>query len=282
MSASNGDGLKVVDRRLYNADGITNRLRSRSAMGYNRGVGCSNTRRKPNRIGGPTMTPQPSVAQRFCTDLNCKIPHGFCHCGCGRKTNFRQGKPNKWIMGHQRLAERDTIIDIASIEAENHCKVILLTKGQFALVDTEDYDRINASHWCAQWHPRQRRFYAVRKGIASNGKSSMIQMHREIMGLKHEDKREIDHKEPQNTLDNRKSNLRICTSSQNKANSKIRTDNRSGMKGVRFHRRLKRWTAEIKINGKSKRLGWYATAEQAAEAYKNSAVELFGEFARFK
>lgn len=77
--------------------------------------------------------------------------------------------------------------------------------------------------------------------------------------------------------DNRISNLRIATRLQQCTNTKIRSNNTTGFKGV--SRANGRFVAFIK-NGKSKYLGAFDTPEQASEAYALAAREAFGEFAR--
>jgi hypothetical protein len=74
-------------------------------------------------------------------------------------------------------------------------------------------------------------------------------------------------------------NLRLATESQNRANSKCKSQ--FGMKGVVPPTKGQRgWRSQISINGKTKFLGRYATIEEAAAAYANAAAEAFGEFAR--
>jgi len=67
----------------------------------------------------------------------------------------------------------------------------------------------------------------------------------------------------QNPLDNRKCNLRIVDKRINALNSKLRSDNTSGYKGVSFDKRSGRWFARIYLYGKDKRIGTYATPEEA-------------------
>lgn len=81
--------------------------------------------------------------------------------------------------------------------------------------------------------------------------------------------------------DNRITNLRLATRSQNQANTRLSTNNTSGYKGV-FRHTTGKWAASIKINKKTKFLGTFTTVEQAHEAYKHAAIELFGSFACFK
>lgn len=93
---------------------------------------------------------------------------------------------------------------------------------------------------------------------------------------------EIDHRSG-NKQDNRISNLRIATHSQNMANSRIRVDNSSGYKGVYRQNYPKRgivYTAFIQTNGKNLYLGTFETAQYAAAIRNWAATMLHNEFAR--
>lgn len=74
------------------------------------------------------------------------------------------------------------------------------------------------------------------------------------------------------------SNLREATRSQNMGNTGLPANNKSGFKGVSFHRSTGKWQAQIGINGKRTSLGVYDTKEAAAEAYAKAAKEHWGEF----
>lgn len=89
----------------------------------------------------------------------------------------------------------------------------------------------------------------------------------------------IDHKNCDRT-GNRLSNLRAATYSENLCNSKIRTVNKSGFKGVAFYARDGVWVAEISFNRKRIYLGRYATRRAAANAYWRAAQKHHAEFAR--
>ena len=108
----------------------------------------------------------------------------------------------------------------------------------------------------------------------------LVAMHRLIMG--NPEGMHIDHRDG-NTLNNRRENLRVCTRSQNKANSKIYRNNTSGFKGVSFVKKqlARPWIACIYHNRKRLYLGHFATPAEAHEAYKAAALRIFGEFARF-
>lgn len=90
---------------------------------------------------------------------------------------------------------------------------------------------------------------------------------------------EIDHinMDPQ---DNRISNLRCATRSQNLANQERTQLNKSGFKGVNFHKASNKFTAQISYQGKKLYLGIFDTPEEASAIYKSRAQELFGEFSR--
>ena len=81
-------------------------------------------------------------------------------------------------------------------------------------------------------------------------------------------------------LDNRKENLRICTRMGNSANSKLRSDNKTGYKGVHKHRRGDTFQATIMHQQKPIYISRFQTALEAAMAYDNAAIALFGEFAK--
>jgi hypothetical protein len=82
-------------------------------------------------------------------------------------------------------------------------------------------------------------------------------------------------------LDNRISNLRLATVPQNRANSKVRSDNIVGLKGVRRQpRSATRWAARITRQGKTIFLGSFPSPEEAHAAYCSAAKEIFGDFAR--
>ena len=77
----------------------------------------------------------------------------------------------------------------------------------------------------------------------------------------------------------RLSNLRICSRSENSWNQQLSPRNTSGYKGVSWHKLLGKWQAQIMISGKLQHLGYFTTPEAAAEAYDAAAIRYFGEFA---
>lgn len=154
---------------------------------------------------------------------------------------------------------------------------IPLTQGKVALVDDEDYELLSAHKWYAQRDHKWDRWYALRHS-RREGTRTIVRMHREILGLSPGDGMETDHRNGDG-LDNRRDNLRVATHAQNGANRKPNRNSHSGVKGVCWHKRCGRWCARIRVGGAVVHLGYFATKEQAAEAYQHAAEQHFGDFA---
>jgi hypothetical protein len=92
---------------------------------------------------------------------------------------------------------------------------------------------------------------------------------------------EVDHKDT-NPSNNAIGNLRLATSSEQKQNKKVQSNNRSGLKGAYYHdcRKGKKWRSQIKVGDRLIFLGYFHTDIEAHRAYAAAAVEHFGEFAR--
>lgn len=89
---------------------------------------------------------------------------------------------------------------------------------------------------------------------------------------------DIDHINGVKT-DNRLSNLRLASRSQNMANTGLRSTNKSGVKGVCWDKQSGRWDARIWKDGVAHRIGYFDDLDQAKVAYDAAASRLFGEFA---
>ena len=151
---------------------------------------------------------------------------------------------------------------------DSQIRFIPLTKGKVAIVDAQDYDWLSKYKWHAV--KCDSRFYAYR---SKNRRS--VSMHREIM---HAPKgMVVDHIDG-NSLNNRRSNLRLCTVSQNHQNRR-RTYGSSKYKGTWWDKRRNKWVSAITFNGKYIHIGCFDNETDAAKAYDRKAAELFGEFA---
>lgn len=144
-------------------------------------------------------------------------------------------------------------------------KTIQLTQGKFALVDDADYEYLNQFSW--QFDPGG---YAQRAVKTERG-WRIIRMHQELTGGL------ADHADG-NGLNNQRHNLRACTRTQNNQNRSVRSDNRSGLKGVTAIG--DKWRARIKVDGKTIYLGQFYSKEEAAAQYDFAAKKYFGAFAR--
>jgi len=118
------------------------------------------------------------------------------------------------------------------------------------------------------------RIYVGRNGYPSvfeEGKN--ILLHR----LLFPDRKETDHIN-RDIFDNRRSNLRECTSSQNSMNKGISKSNSSGITGVSWHKATQKWRAWIMVSRKMNHLGVFKTKEEAVSARKDAEKLHYGEF----
>lgn len=152
-------------------------------------------------------------------------------------------------------------------------KEIKLDKGMATIVDDSDYEWLSKLKWRAH-NPSGKEggsFYVLTgyKGTA---------MHRMITdcpkGM------HVDHING-DSLDNRRSNLRICTHQENMRNRKPLLTKRSKSKflGVDLNRSGKKWTARIGLNNKKIHLGTFSNEFDAARIYDMHAKAAFGRFA---
>ena len=150
---------------------------------------------------------------------------------------------------------------------------IPLSRGLFALVDPADVDLVSRFKWYASI-PRHGSHYALTHLPGSN---ATIRMHKLLLP----DASMIDHRNG-NTLDNRRDNLRPCNAMQNSRNAKKpSTGLTSRFKGVhRCHVHSKPFRATIRLDGKNRHIGLFASEEDAARAYDEAARQHYGEFAR--
>lgn len=94
-------------------------------------------------------------------------------------------------------------------------------------------------------------------------------------------KKEIDHLD-RNRENNRISNLREVTRSENLANKSLYRSSKTGLRGVHWHKQHRKFCASIQINGKRRHVGLFKTANEAELAYKEQSVKLRGEFSPIK
>lgn len=156
---------------------------------------------------------------------------------------------------------------------------IELTQGM-TTIDIEDADLAQFG-WYALRSPNSDRYYAVRHITTGYKKQGLLLLHKVIFerfatllpG------QVIDHKD-NNPLNNRRSNLRIASHSQNMQNRKRHKNNTSGYKGVTWHKGKGKWRAAITVNKRKVHLGYFVNLEDAAAAYHTASEQLHREFSR--
>ncbi len=152
-------------------------------------------------------------------------------------------------------------------------KTIPLTQGRVALVSDQDWFWLSQYKWYA--HRINRCWYA-RTNIRVGFRQRNIKMHRLLLGFP---TCRVDHRNC-NGLDNRRCNLRRASNQQNVGNRRRNLNNKSGVKGVHWHKVGNAWCAKIGQNGKRIHLGLFKTRKAAARAYAKAAKKWFGNYAR--
>lgn len=153
-------------------------------------------------------------------------------------------------------------------------KTIPLTRGYFAKVDDEDYMELAKARWYADI--KGNGVYAKRR-VSVDGRSRIVGMHRFLMG--YPVGLQVDHING-DTLDNRKSNLRVCTNSENSRNRNKSSSNKSGYKGVYWSKQKNKWSVEVIKDYKKHYGGSFDNLKDAVISYNNLSAKLFGEFFR--
>lgn len=200
---------------------------------------------------------------------------GYCNvAGCKGKVKAKGFCSRHWSQMHtygyileRTMHDKNEIIinkDIAYIQLyDRDCKPI-----EKAIIDNDDVDKCKDYKWSLTAYG-----YVTAR---VEGKRTLL--HNFVMNRNGSLKIQLDHKN-RKPLDCRKSNLRICTCSENKYNIAIRTDNTSGFRGVYLDKRSNKWIAEIVANNQHYPLGRFDDKVEAARTRDRAALELHGEFA---
>ena len=145
--------------------------------------------------------------------------------------------------------------------------IIHMKRGKECIISTSTIEIVRPYTWCVEGTGY----------VMSRSSGIAVKIHRLITSAKKGIY--VDHIDG-NPLNNRLENLRTCFKQQNEFNTKRRSDNTSGYKGVCFDSKRALFRAYITKDGKQYHLGYFITKEEAAYAYNKMAVELFGDFAR--
>jgi hypothetical protein len=152
--------------------------------------------------------------------------------------------------------------------------IITSKSGHEFVIDDEDWDLVKNFSWSVL-----RGYNTIYAQAGSkDGSRKPILMHRLIMNAGRGET--VDHIDG-NGSNNKKTNLRFCTRSQNQANQQKRIDGvTSRFKGVYWHKTNKRWCAVCSCDSRPHWVGSFDTETEAALAYNIKAITLFGEFAK--
>lgn len=198
--------------------------------------------------------------------------HVLCSCACGGWTTprleaLRSG--NTTSCGCTKVALRGTE---PSVPAPEGAVWFPLAHGRWMLIDA---DKEALFKLCGRLSVNSKGYATWR--VRQTGKMRGYLAHRMVLGLDafDVDPQFVDHING-NTLDNRRSNLRVCSAAQNTQNR--RGTSRYGFKGISPNG--KRWQAKIASQGVVTCLGTYDTREEAARAYDAAARRVFGTFAK--
>ena len=153
-------------------------------------------------------------------------------------------------------------------------KQIPLTQWKITIVDDEDFIELNKYKWWAikQWN----KFYAARKIVLDGGKRRLLSIHSFLMNT--QKWLDTDHINGDG-LDNKRSNLRVCTRGENQMNRWKQNNNTSWFKWVCWHKLANKWLAYISINWKRKHLWYFSDKLEAYEAYCEACIKYHWEFA---
>ena len=184
-------------------------------------------------------------------------------CGCYEEEikNITKDKPSKNRKKYNTFIEKDDYY------------IGVTSKGEF-LFDKDDYAKVIGidRYWFIN------SYGYVLCCLYDND----FQLHRYLMGLGFYNKENdliVDHING-NTLDNRKSNLRICKKKENPKNCTLYSNNTSGHKGVVWMERLGKWQVGLQVDKKNLYLGVYSSLEEAVEVRRKAEIKYFGEFSR--
>lgn len=150
-----------------------------------------------------------------------------------------------------------------------------LGKNKFFIISSCDYPRVSKYKW---WIKNSNWKQYLRSYNYINKKQIQLLLHRFIMNPKPNE--EVDHING-DTFDNRRENLRICTTAENVRNASKRKDNTHTYKGTVFVKRLNRWRARIQVNGKrycSPKT--YETEKEAADKFNEMAILYHKNYAK--
>lgn len=192
----------------------------------------------------------------------------LCKCDCGNEIiasgiNLRS-KHTRSCGCLRVIAQYESHKKFNQYDLSGEYGIGYTSKGEAFYFDLEDYDKIKNYSW-----------YINKDGYVASKPKEM--MHRIITNCPND--KLVDHKHGEDTRnDNRKENLRVCTRQENNRNRKPKSNTKSGVVGVVWHYKNKKWVAQIAVNQKNIYLGSFEYKKDAIKARKEAEDKYFGEF----
>lgn len=206
----------------------------------------------------------------YITTTGRKYAQYYCKCECGNEisaigSQIKSGQVKSCGCLHSEKSKENGKANkkYNTYDLSGDYGIGYTANGEEFWFDLEDYDLIK--NYC--WH-------ISKNGYVKTNKNGTSFMHSLICP----DLSRVDHIKTEHKFDNRKSNLRGATASQNGMNSKLSTNNTSGVTGVSWDKSKNKWNAYIMINRKRINLGYYTNFEDAVEARKRSEKENYREY----
>ena len=198
----------------------------------------------------------------------------LCDCDCGNKTIVYDKKLKN---GHTKSCgcfQQEIRIECHkkynTYDLTGEYGIGYTSKGEKFYFDLEDYDLIKDYYW----------YITPNNYVCSVTNKKLVKMHRIVTNCP--DNLIPDHIHGYDSRnDNRKSNLRIATSSQNSMNRKLQSNNSSGERGVYLNKNTNKWYAQITLNNKTINLGSYENFNDAVKTRQEAEEEYFGEYSYF-
>ena len=143
---------------------------------------------------------------------------------------------------------------------------IPLSQGKTALVDDDLFALLSETKWCYRGERNGAQGYAVRHAMI-DGKDRLLYLHRVVMPapkgcetiFRNHDR-----------LDCRRENLRVVTKKEARQHHRVRSDSKTGAKGVRYNPEGGTWSAQIYRNGRCYTIATHYTKEAAIAAYEHA------------
>ncbi len=197
-----------------------------------------------------------------------------CICDCGKlcikvAANLRAGdtKSCGCLIRDSKINNQHAKRFNKYCNLSNGTTIVELTRGQWCILDTEDWEKIKYIKWCAVFNKSTDSYY-----VNSNNNK---RMHRLIVDCP--DNLEVDHIN-HDTLNNIKNNLRIVNRSQNMINKGIYKNNSSGFAGVEWRSDNQKWRARINVGNIKIPLGHFENKVDAIKARQEAELKYFGEY----